>query len=58
MQILHMVHALPPKAWAGTEWVTLHLSQVLRARGHELTMFTHIADADAEEFSPRDRMFS
>ena len=54
MRILQVVHALPPKAWAGTELVTLHLSQALRARGHAVTIVTRIADTDAEEFSVRE----
>jgi glycosyltransferase involved in cell wall biosynthesis len=54
MRILQVVHALPPKAWAGTELVTFHLSQALRARGHEVAIFTRIADPDTEEFSVRE----
>src|SRR6266508_3364371 len=51
MQILQIVHGFPPREWAGTELVTLHLSQALRVRGHQVTVFTRTADPTAEEFS-------
>jgi glycosyltransferase involved in cell wall biosynthesis len=50
MRILQVVHGFPPHEWAGTELVTLHLSQALRARGHEVTVFTRTAGL-GEEFS-------
>ena len=50
MRILQVVHGFPPYEWAGTELVTLHLSQALRARGHEVTVFTRTA-GPGEEFS-------
>ena len=40
MQVLQVVHGFPPREWAGTELVTLHLSQALRVRGHQVTVFT------------------
>jgi glycosyltransferase involved in cell wall biosynthesis len=54
MRILQVVHAFPPQAWAGTELVTLHLAQALRARDHQVTVFTRIEDPEAEEFSLRE----
>ena len=51
MRILQVVHAFPPREWAGTELVTLHLGQALRARGHHVTVLTCIRDPEAEEFS-------
>ncbi|MBI3245239.1 MAG: glycosyltransferase family 4 protein [Deltaproteobacteria bacterium] len=51
MRILQVVHEFPPEAWAGTELVTLHLSQALQARGHEVTIFLRVADPAAEELS-------
>jgi glycosyltransferase involved in cell wall biosynthesis len=38
MRILQVVHGFPPQEWAGTELLTLHLSQALRDRGHEVTV--------------------
>jgi glycosyltransferase involved in cell wall biosynthesis len=54
MRILQIVHEFPPDAWAGTELVTLQLSRVLQARGHEVTVMTRVADPTAEEFSCRE----
>lgn len=54
MRILQVVHAFPPQAWAGTELVTLHLAQALRARDHQVTILTRIEDPGAEEFSLRE----
>ena len=54
MRILQVVHGFPPDDWAGTELVTLHLSQALRARGHEVTVLTRVADPAAADFSVRE----
>jgi len=51
MRILQVVHAFPPREWAGTELLTLHLAQALHARGHHVTVLTRIWDPGAEEFS-------
>jgi rhamnosyltransferase len=51
MHILQIVHGFPPQAWAGTELVTYHLAQALRARGHQLTVLTRTEDPTAPEFS-------
>jgi len=48
MRILQVVHGFPPQEWAGTELVTLHLSQALRERGHEVTVLARTY----EESSP------
>jgi glycosyltransferase involved in cell wall biosynthesis len=54
MRILQIVHGFPPQEFAGAELVTFSLSQALRARGHQVTVFTRIADAEAAEFSVRE----
>ena len=54
MRILQVVHAFPPREWAGTELVTLHLAQALLARGHQVTVLTRSGDPGAEEFSVRE----
>ncbi|HEV8711471.1 MAG TPA: glycosyltransferase, partial [Candidatus Binatia bacterium] len=54
MRILQVVHGFPPQEWAGTELATLHLSQALRARGHQVTVLTRIGDSGAAEFSLRE----
>lgn len=54
MRILQVVHGLPPCEWAGTELATFHLSQALRARGHQVTVLTRTADPTAAEFSVRE----
>lgn len=51
MRIIQVVHGFPPDAWAGTELVTLYLSQALQARGHEVVVVTRTEDPKAEEFS-------
>ncbi|MBI3301261.1 MAG: glycosyltransferase family 4 protein [Deltaproteobacteria bacterium] len=58
MRILQVVHGFPPDAWAGTELVTLYLSQALRARGHEVTVLTRTADPGAEDFSVREEQLT
>jgi rhamnosyltransferase len=54
MRIVQVVHEFPPDAWAGTDLVTLYLSQALRARGHEVTVLARTADPTAAEFSLRE----
>ncbi len=51
MHILQIVHGFPPNEWAGTELVTLHLSQTLRKRGHDVTVLTRISDTQRAEAS-------
>ncbi|MGE0825149.1 MAG: glycosyltransferase [Candidatus Binatia bacterium] len=54
MRILQVVHGFPPREWAGTELVTLSLSQALRVRGHQVTIFTRTDDSEAPEFSLKE----
>ncbi|MGE4093011.1 MAG: glycosyltransferase [Candidatus Binatia bacterium] len=49
MRILQVVHGFPPNEWAGTELVTLNLSQALRERGHAVAVLTRIYQAGAVE---------
>jgi glycosyltransferase involved in cell wall biosynthesis len=49
MRILQVVHGFPPNEWAGTELVTLHLSQALRARGHDVSVLTRVYDLQSAE---------
>src|SRR5713101_7180282 len=53
MRILQVVHGFPPREWAGMELITYYLSQALRARGHEVTVFTRTGE-EGEEFSVRE----
>jgi len=53
MRILQVVHGFPPREWAGMELITYYLSQALRARGHEVTVFTRTGE-DGAEFSVRE----
>lgn len=54
MRILQVVHGFPPREWAGTELMTLHLARALQTRGHELTVLTRVAEPGAVEFSVRE----
>ena len=58
MRILQIVHGFPPDAWAGTELVTLYLSQALQERGHNVTILTRTEDRTADEFSLREEQYS
>ncbi len=57
MRILQVVHGFPPNEWTGTELVTLHLSQALQQRGHEVSIITRVYDATAEEGTVHDETF-
>src|SRR5262245_48386835 len=58
MRILQIVHGFPPDAWAGTELVTLHLSQALQERGHHVIVLTRTEDREANEFSLREESYA
>ena len=58
MRILQVVHGFPPQEFAGAELVTLYLSQALHDRGHQVTIFTRIADSEAAEFSVREEQMN
>ncbi len=57
MRILQIVHGFPPNEWAGTELVTLHLSQALRDRGHDVTVLTRIYDPQSPEGTVRETSY-
>ncbi|MBM4255892.1 MAG: glycosyltransferase, partial [Deltaproteobacteria bacterium] len=57
MHILQVVHGFPPNEWAGTELVTLHLSQALRVRGHEVSVLTRIYDPQRAEGSMHETSY-
>ena len=51
MQIVQVVHGLPPQERAGTEILTLELSRALQARGHQVTIIARTFAPEREEFS-------
>ena len=51
MNIVQVVHGLPPHERAGTETLTLELSRALRARGHQVTVVARTFAPECEEFS-------
>ncbi len=51
MNIVQVVHGLPPQERAGVEILTLELSRALQARGHEVTIIGRTAAPEREEFS-------
>ncbi len=51
MNIVQVVHGLPPQERAGVEILTLELSRALQARGHQVTIIARTAAPDCEEFS-------
>ena len=51
MNIVQVVHGLPPQERAGVEILTLELSRALQARGHKLTIIGRTAAPEREEFS-------
>jgi glycosyltransferase involved in cell wall biosynthesis/GT2 family glycosyltransferase len=51
MNIVQVVHGLPPQERAGVEILTLELSRALQARGHQVTIIARTAAPEREEFS-------
>ena len=51
MNIVQVVHGLPPHEKAGTEILTLELSRALQARGHQVTIVARTFAPECEEFS-------
>ena len=51
MNIVQVVHGLPPQERAGTEILTLELSRALQARGHQVTIVARTFAPEHEEFS-------
>ena len=51
MNIVQVVHGLPPQERAGTEILTLELSRALQARGHQVTIIARTFAPEREEFS-------
>ena len=51
MNIVQVVHGLPPQERAGVEILTLELSRALQARGHKVTIIARTSAPEREEFS-------
>ncbi|MCE2485341.1 MAG: glycosyltransferase, partial [Desulfurellaceae bacterium] len=51
MNIVQVVHGLPPQERAGVEILTLELSRALQARGHQVTIIARTFAPECEEFS-------
>ena len=51
MNIVQVVHGLPPQERAGVEILTLELSRALQAPGHKVTIIGRTAAPEREEFS-------
>jgi len=51
MRIIQVVNGLPPESLGGTETYVAHLAQALACRGHEVKVFSRIADPTRAEYS-------
>ena len=51
MNIVQVVHGLPPQERAGVEILTLELSRALQARGHQVTIIARASAPECAEFS-------
>lgn len=51
MRIVQVVQGLPPESLGGTEMYVSHLSRELVRRGHEVRVFSRIADPRKDEYS-------
>ncbi|MGE0825157.1 MAG: glycosyltransferase family 4 protein [Candidatus Binatia bacterium] len=51
MRIVHVVHGFPPESLGGTETYTAQIAAALRQRGHEVSVFTRVADARRTEYA-------
>src|SRR3712207_3403326 len=51
MRIVQVVQGLPPENPGGTETYVLHLSRALAQRGHEVRVFSRVADFARAEYS-------
>jgi glycosyltransferase involved in cell wall biosynthesis len=51
MRIVQVVNGLPPENLGGVETYTDHLSRALARRGHEVDIFTRIADPTQAEYA-------
>ena len=54
MRIVQVSHGFPPEQVGGAEWYTAHLANTLRARGHEVLVFTRRADWRHPEYEVRE----
>jgi glycosyltransferase involved in cell wall biosynthesis len=50
VRIVHVVQGMPPESLGGTEMYAAHLSHALRHRGHEVHIFTRMADPQRPEY--------
>lgn len=51
MRIAQVVHGLPPEYLGGTETYVAHLARALAQRGHEVSVFSRVADATRAEYA-------
>lgn len=51
MRIVQVVQGLPPESLGGTETYVAHLSRALAHRGHEVAVFSRIADSARPEYT-------
>src|SRR5262245_42343994 len=51
MRIVQVVNGLPPESLGGVETYAAHLSHALAQRGHEVTVFSRIADSARPEYT-------
>jgi len=50
MRIVQVVQGVPPESWGGTETYALQLSSALAQRGHDVRVFSRIADPSRTEY--------
>src|SRR5215510_945737 len=51
MRIVQVVQGLSPESLGGTETYVAHLSRALALRGHEVSVFSRIADPSRAEYA-------
>ncbi|MBI3301729.1 MAG: glycosyltransferase, partial [Deltaproteobacteria bacterium] len=51
MRIVQVVQGLPPESLGGTETYVAHLSAALACRGHEVSVFSRIADSARADYA-------
>lgn len=50
MRIAQVVHGLPPEYLGGTETYVAHLAHAFAQKGHEVSVFSRVADPDRAEY--------
>jgi glycosyltransferase involved in cell wall biosynthesis len=51
MRIAQVVHGLPPEYLGGTETYVAHLARAFAQKGHEVSVFSRVADATRAEYA-------